>query len=75
LGWSISINGVPVDPAASYRVTVHSFLADGGDQFYVLTQGSDRLVGALDLDALENYFVVHPVVNPGAQNRITRLQP
>jgi hypothetical protein len=54
---------------------VHSFLADGGDQFYVLTQGSDRLVGALDLDALENYFVVHPVVNPGAQNRITRLQP
>ena len=30
---TIKINGVTVDPAASYRVTVNSFLADGGDSF------------------------------------------
>jgi 5'-nucleotidase len=68
---SIMINGVPVDPAASYRVTVNSFLADGGDNFLVLRQGTDRLGGALDLDALEAYFVANSPVAPGPLNRIT----
>ncbi|HZB41822.1 MAG TPA: bifunctional metallophosphatase/5'-nucleotidase, partial [Ilumatobacter sp.] len=27
----MTLNGTPIDPAASYRVTVNSFLADGGD--------------------------------------------
>ncbi|MBD9361481.1 bifunctional metallophosphatase/5'-nucleotidase [Methylomonas fluvii] len=67
---SITINGVVVDPAASYRVTVNNFMADGGDQYYVLTQGTNRLGGALDLDALENYFTVNGTVAPGSQNRI-----
>ncbi|WP_445372687.1 bifunctional metallophosphatase/5'-nucleotidase [Methylomonas sp. HW2-6] len=67
---SIKINGVVVDPAASYRVTVNNFMADGGDQYYVLTQGSNRLGGALDLDALESYFLANGSVNPGPRNRI-----
>lgn len=70
---SIKINGETVDPAAGYRITVNSFLADGGDQFYVLSQGTDRLGGALDLDALENYFNAHPLVSPGLQDRISLL--
>jgi 5'-nucleotidase len=70
---SIKINGVQVDPAANYRVSVNNFMADGGDQFYVLTQGTDRLGGALDLDALENYFSANGLVAPGLQNRITLL--
>ena len=37
---TIMINGVVVDPVASYRVTVNSFLADGGDSFPILIQGS-----------------------------------
>ena len=32
---SIKIDGVAVDPAAAYRVTMNSFLADGGDGFSV----------------------------------------
>ncbi|BBL59828.1 bifunctional metallophosphatase/5'-nucleotidase [Methylomonas koyamae] len=67
---SIKINGVTIDPAASYRVTVNNFMADGGDQYYVLTQGSNRLGGALDLDALESYFLANGSVNPGPRNRI-----
>jgi 5'-nucleotidase len=67
---SIKINGVVVDPAASYRITVNNFMADGGDQYYVLTQGTNRLGGALDLDALESYFSVNGTVAPGPQNRI-----
>ena len=35
---TIKINGTTVDPAASYRVTVNSFLADGGDGFTELQQ-------------------------------------
>ncbi|QSA97312.1 bifunctional UDP-sugar hydrolase/5'-nucleotidase [Methylococcus sp. EFPC2] len=67
---SIKINGVTVDPAASYRVTVNNFMADGGDQLYVLTQGSDRLGGAQDIDALEAYLTAHSPVAPGARDRI-----
>jgi len=70
---SIKINGIPVDPAASYRVSVNNFMADGGDQLYVLTQGTNRLGGALDLDALENYFSVNGLVAPGPKNRINLL--
>ncbi len=68
---SILLNGVTVNPAASYRVTVNSFLADGGDSFPILIQGTDRLGGAVDTDAFEAYFVTHSPVPPGLQNRIT----
>ena len=52
----LTIGGAPVDPAASYRITVNSFLADGGDLFSVLREGTDRLGGAVDTDALETYI-------------------
>jgi 5'-nucleotidase len=67
------INGVPIDPNASYRVTVNSFLADGGDGFTVLTQGTNRLGGEVDTDAFEKYFQAHSPVEPGPQNRITLI--
>jgi 5'-nucleotidase len=71
---TIAIAGVPVDPAASYRVTVNSFLATGGDGFAVLNDGTDRLGGAVDLDAVEDYFAANPGgVGPGPQDRITRI--
>jgi 5'-nucleotidase len=70
---SILINGVMVMPGASYRVTVNSFLADGGDNFAVLTQGTNRLGGAVDTDALEDYFAAFSPVAPGPRNRITVL--
>jgi 5'-nucleotidase len=68
---NIMLNGVPIDPAATYRVTVNSFLAEGGDNFFVLREGTNRLGGALDLDALEAYFAANSPVVPGPQNRIT----
>jgi 5'-nucleotidase len=69
----LSLNGVPIDLGANYRVTVNSFMAEGGDNFTVLRDGTDRLGGALDLDALEAYFVANSPVAPGPQNRITQL--
>lgn len=70
---TIMLNGVPLDPSASYRVTVNSFLADGGDNFFILPSGTDRLGGAVDTDALEAYFAAFSPVAPGPQNRITVL--
>jgi 5'-nucleotidase len=69
---SITLNGVPLDPAASYRVTVNSFLADGGDGFAVLKQGTDRLGGAVDTDAFEAYLASkEPVgLSPAPTDRI-----
>jgi 5'-nucleotidase len=68
---TITLNGVTIDPAAHYRVTVNSFLADGGDSFPVLVQGTDRLGGAVDTDAFEAYFKTNSPVAPGLRNRIT----
>jgi len=34
---------------------VNSFLASGGDNFLVLASGTNRAVGAVDLDALVDY--------------------
>jgi 5'-nucleotidase len=70
---TIKINGTTVVPGNSYRVTVNSFLADGGDSFPILTQGTSRLGGEVDTDALEKYFVKNSPVAPGPQDRITRI--
>lgn len=70
---SIKINGVLVDPAASYRVTVNSFMADGGDNFLALQLGTNRLGGAQDSDALEAYFTANSPVAPSLLDRILRL--
>jgi 5'-nucleotidase len=70
---SIRIGGVPIDLGGSYRVAVNSFLAGGGDNFSVLVDGTDRLGGAIDLDALVTYFGNNSPVPPGPQDRITQL--
>ncbi len=70
---SMALNGAAVNPATAYRVTVNSFLADGGDGFAVLVQGGQRLGGAVDTDAFEAYLLANPAgVAPGPQNRIVK---
>lgn len=70
---TIMLNGVTVDPGTSYRVTVNSFLADGGDTFPTLKLGINRVGGDVDTDAFQAYFAVHSPVPPGPQNRIIVL--
>ena len=70
---SVVINGAVLNLLATYRVTVNSFLADGGDNFQVLVEGTNRLGGEIDLDALVTYFGLNSPVPPGPQDRITRL--
>ncbi|MEN8114489.1 MAG: bifunctional metallophosphatase/5'-nucleotidase [Actinomycetota bacterium] len=70
---SIMIGGVPIDAAAEYRVTVNNYLAGGGDGFAVLTEGTDRVQGMIDVDALVAYFEANSPVAPGPKNRITKI--
>ena len=69
---SITLNGAPLDLAASYRVTVNSFLADGGDGFGSLKLGINRLGGAVDTDAFEDYLAAaEPTgISPAPLDRI-----
>ncbi|MBR1214525.1 bifunctional metallophosphatase/5'-nucleotidase [Bradyrhizobium sp. JYMT SZCCT0180] len=69
----MTLNGAPIDPAGSYRVTVNNFLAVGGDGFTVLTQGTAPRIGVYDIDALNSYFLANSPVAPGAVNRIARI--
>jgi 5'-nucleotidase len=69
----MSLNGHPIDPAMSYRVTVNNFLSVGGDGFTVLKQGIAAQFGIYDVDALYSFFRTHSPVSPTTANRITRL--
>ncbi|WP_026417011.1 bifunctional metallophosphatase/5'-nucleotidase [Actinomadura oligospora] len=67
----ITIDGKPVDPAASYKIAANNFLLGGGDGFTVFTQGKDQVLGPIDLDALVNYFGSHSPVSPPPLDRIS----
>ena len=66
------LDGVAIASSTVYRVTMNSFLASGGDGFTTFSQGSDALVGELDVDALENFLRVNPGVSPPSINRIRK---
>lgn len=56
---SVAINGVPVDPAATYRVAMNEFLGGGGDGFTAIRSGTKVFVGKSDLDVLIAYLGAH----------------
>jgi 5'-nucleotidase len=70
---TIKIDGVTLNPGQGYRVTMNSFLADGGDGFSVFTQCTNPLGGEVDVDALGRYLGEKSPVAPPPLNRITRL--
>ena len=72
---SVVINGRPLQMDRDYRITVNSYLADGGDNLPLLREGRRREVGVQSLDALINYFGRHTPVSPGAERRVRRISP
>jgi 5'-nucleotidase len=70
---SVKLNCVPIDKFASYRVTMNSYLATGGDNFTVFNAGINSLGGAVDLDAMKDYFTAHTPTAPGHQDRIVKV--
>jgi len=70
---SVILNGQAVQPTDSVRVTVNSFVAGGGDNFAIFKEARNPRTGAMDVDALEAYVRNNPAVQPGALDRILRL--
>lgn len=66
----LTIDGIPVDPAAAYRVAVNQYLADGGDNFAGFTTGTDRTDAGKDVDALVDYVTANSPIEPPATDRI-----
>src|SRR3954467_8584480 len=50
--------------AASYRVVVNNFMADGGDNYTVFRSCTAPLDGEVDLDAFARYLQAHSPVAP-----------
>jgi 5'-nucleotidase len=73
----MQLHGKAVDPAAPYRIVVNSFLAEGGDRFTMLRNGTNRLGGALDLEAFQGYLrtleQAGTPVGSGPRNRISMV--
>ncbi|MBX3637285.1 MAG: bifunctional metallophosphatase/5'-nucleotidase, partial [Rubrivivax sp.] len=72
---SLRLHGRPVAPGDELRVTVNSYLADGGDRFALLAEGRDRRTGVMDVDALEAWLKAmqaDPSLMPEHTPRIAR---
>ena len=70
---SIRLHGVPLDPAKTYRVTVNEFLAQGGDGYSVLIEGTERIRGVTDVQALTKYLAENSPLAPPAIERVRKL--
>jgi 5'-nucleotidase len=67
---SIKLNGVAINATASYRVTVNSFLASGGDNFTALRGGTNpATTGDNDLTMLVDYFAKNSPVTADPRPR------
>ncbi len=71
---TVLVNGEPLDPARTYRVTANSFLSDGGDGFSVFADATNKYFGGLDIDALAAFLQANDPYTPVAQDRID-VQP
>lgn len=67
----LMLNGQPLRAEQNYRVVVSSFLAAGGDRYALFGQGSERIQGPVDIDALEAYVRAH---SPLAAPKTDRIQ-
>ena len=73
---SMSLNGTPISPTGTYRVTVNSFLAAGGDNFTTLAGGTDRATtGDNDLTMLTGYLAANSPVTADPVFRSSVGQP
>ena len=70
---SMRLEDKPIDPKADYRVTINSFLADGGDGFKVFPTARDAVTGMFDVEALEAFLATAKApVEPPKTGRIAR---
>ena len=72
--FDLMLDGKPLDPAASYRVTTNNFLAQGGDSFTLLAKQRDAVIGGVDLDAMEAWLEAVPLRAVPSEDRATEVK-
>src|SRR5699024_5982502 len=71
----IRIDGEPIDPDATYTIVTASFLFEGGDNMWALSEASDvRDTGVLDRDAFIQYLEANPELSPDFSQRQIEMQ-
>jgi 5'-nucleotidase len=65
------VGEAPILDGTTYRVVANNFIADGGDSFATLKEGTNRLVGGLDIDSLRSYLMENFPVDVTPTNRIS----
>ena len=71
---AVKKDGFPLQTDAKYTVTVNEYLAGGGDNFTVLTQAANPVVGPFVAEALIQYVRTRPQpINADIEGRISRL--
>jgi 2',3'-cyclic-nucleotide 2'-phosphodiesterase (5'-nucleotidase family) len=66
----LKVGGKDLDPKATYRVAMNSFMADGGDAYLEKKPGVPRVDEPLFVrDVLEQWFTARGKVTPDATNR------
>ena len=63
---------VPLEDATTYRVVANNFLSDGNDGFSGFKDGSNKLIGGLDIDSLRTYLLANDPVSPTPTDRISQ---
>ena len=72
--FDLMLDGKPLDPAASYRVTTNNFLAQGGDSFTLLAKQREAVIGGVDLDAMEAWLEAVPLRAVPSEDRATEVK-
>ena len=70
---SMRLNGEPIAMQQSYRVTVNSFMASGGDALSIFKQGRNVQEGETDLAVAKLYLRLKGILQPPSMGRIQRL--
>jgi len=67
---SISVNNKPIDPEQKYRIGTFSFLLDGGDNFHIFRQSTDKQdTTIVDRDAWIDYITENSPLSPSFARR------
>jgi 5'-nucleotidase len=69
---SLMIGDHRIAPTDQLRVAASDFLVAGSGNFTVFKEGTSKVAGDADIDALVAYVRTHSPVAPGPQNRIVR---
>ncbi|MDR0990361.1 MAG: bifunctional metallophosphatase/5'-nucleotidase [Propionibacteriaceae bacterium] len=73
---SMWVNGQPVDPEQTYTIITVSFIAEGEDNYHVMTEGTNvRTTGLLDRDAWIDYLSGQSDVGPEATALAAAISP